>query len=141
MESTKKEKITIDAKINCSIEKVWDLYTNPKHIVKWNTASDDWHTTKAENDLKAGGKFSSRMEAKDGSFGFDFWGIYDEVNPNEKIAYTMGDGRKAEIDFVANQNQTTMKIVFEAEGENPIEMQKFGWQSILNSFKKYTESN
>jgi uncharacterized protein YndB with AHSA1/START domain len=141
MEATNKTKITIEAAVKAPIEKAWKLWTAPEHITKWNSASDDWHTPRAENDLRAGGKFLSRMEAKDGSFGFDFWGVYDEVIANERIAYTMGDGRKAEIAFSEENNETQMTVIFEAENENPIEMQQGGWQAILNSFKKYTEAN
>ncbi|MFZ4796427.1 MAG: SRPBCC family protein [Bacteroidia bacterium] len=136
---TDKQTITIEATVNANVETVWSKWTNPNDIVKWNTASDDWHTTKAENDLVVGGKFSSRMEAKDGSFGFDFWGIYTHIIPNELIEYTMGDDRKASVKFSANNGQTTITTLFEAEDENPIEMQQFGWQAILNNFKKYAE--
>jgi uncharacterized protein YndB with AHSA1/START domain len=141
MESTNKTAITIEATVNAPVEKVWKLWTSPEHIVKWNTASEDWHTTKAENDLRAGGKFLSRMEAKDGSFGFDFGGVYDEVKTNEVIAYTMGDGRKAKVTFSIQGNGTKVVTIFEAEDQNPIEMQKGGWQAILNNFKKYAEAN
>jgi uncharacterized protein YndB with AHSA1/START domain len=133
--------IKIEALINAPVEKVWTIWTSPEHITKWNNASEDWHTPYAENDLKAGGKFLSRMEAKDGSFGFDFWGIYDEVKPKEFLSYTMGDGRKANIKFMKEGKATKVNINFEAETENSFDMQQFGWQSILNNFKKYTESN
>jgi uncharacterized protein YndB with AHSA1/START domain len=133
--------ITIEATVNAPVTKVWSFYTSPTHIVKWNAASDDWHTTRSENDLRVGGKFLSRMAAKDGSFGFDFWGVYDEVKNHEVIAYTMGDGRKAKIAFTSAGNQTKMVIDFDAETENPIEMQRGGWQAILDNFKKYTETN
>lgn len=135
------EQITIKANVKASAKKVWELWTNPKHIVKWNTASDEWHTPKAENDLRVGGKFLSRMEAKDGSFGFDFTGTYDEVEPLKRIAYTMEDGRKAEIDFKENQGNTAIITVFDAESQNPIDMQRDGWQAILDNFKHYTENN
>jgi uncharacterized protein YndB with AHSA1/START domain len=108
---------------------------------KWCSPSDDWHTPTAENDLRTGGKFSSRMEAKDGSMGFDFAGVYDEVRPNEYIEYTIGDGRKVDITFSASGNQTKVVENFEAESINPIEMQQGGWQAIIDNFKKYTESN
>ena len=134
-------KITVGTTVKAPVEKVWETYTSPKHIVKWNSASDDWHTTKAENDLRTGGKFLSRMEARDGSAGFDFEGVYDEVKRNELIAYTMADGRKAEIIFTAENNETGMKVVFDAETENPVEMQREGWQAILDNFKKYTEAS
>ena len=133
--------ITVEATIHAPVEKVWSLYTSPEHIKKWNNASPDWHTPYAENDLRAGGKFLSRMEAKDGSFGFDLWGIYDEVKTNELIAYTLGDNRKAKILFKSHNNQTAVKVTFEAETENTIELQKEGWQSILDNFKKYAEAN
>lgn len=141
METTKKTTITIDATVKAPAGKVWKLWTSPEHIMKWNTASDDWHTTHAENDLRAGGKFLSRMEAKDGSFGFDFGGIYDEVITNQLIAYTMGDGRKAKVTFTAAGNETKIITAFEAENQNSHEMQKGGWQAILNNFKKYAEAN
>ena len=133
--------ITVESTIHAPVEKVWSLYTSPEHIKKWNNASPDWHTPYAENDLRAGGKFLSRMEAKDGSFGFDLWGIYDEVKTNELIAYTLGDNRKAKILFKSHNNQTAVKVTFEAETENTIELQKEGWQSILDNFKKYAEAN
>jgi uncharacterized protein YndB with AHSA1/START domain len=133
--------ITIDASVNAPVEKVWKFWTGTGHITKWNSASDDWHSPYAENDLKAGGKFLSRMEAKDGSFGFDFGGIYDEVKTHELIAYTLGDGRKVKVTFSSEGNFTKIVESFEAESTNPVEMQRMGWQSILNNFKKYTESN
>jgi uncharacterized protein YndB with AHSA1/START domain len=136
-----KQKITIEATMNIPVTKVWEFYTQPEHITKWNNASDDWHTTRAENDLRKGGKFLSRMEAKDGSFGFDFGGVYDEVKINELIAYSMDDGRKAKTAFTSTGNQTKMVIEFDAETENSIEMQRGGWQAILDNFKKYVESN
>lgn len=134
-------KITVKTTVKAPVEKVWDRYTSPAHILKWNNASDDWHTTKAENDVQAGGKFLSRMEAKDGSAGFDFEGVYDDVKINERIAYTMADGRKAEIIFTGENSETKMTVAFDAENENPIEMQREGWQSILDSFKNYTEAS
>ena len=132
-------KITVETTINAPIEKVWEYWTEPEHITKWNNASDDWHTPIAENDLTVGGKFLTRMEAKDGSFGFDFGGIYDEVKLNEVIAYTMGDGRKVTITFNGQGNETQVIETFDAETTNPIEMQQAGWQSILDNFKKYIE--
>ena len=111
----------------------------PAHITKWNNASDEWHTPYAENDLRAGGKFVSRMEAKDGSFGFDFGGIYDEVRNHEFISYKLEDGRKVQITFIAEENDTKVVEVFEAEAANPIEMQQEGWQAILDNFKRHAE--
>ena len=136
-----KQKITIKTIINAPIEKVWTYWTEPEHIKKWNNASEDWHTTKAENDLRIGGKFISRMEAKDSSFGFDFGGIYDEVKVYDFIYYTLGDERKVSITFVRSQDKTEITEEFEAENENSIEMQKMGWQAILDNFKRYTEEN
>ena len=138
---TEKTIITVKAIVNAPIAKAWKLYTDPKHIVKWNTPSEDWHTTKAENDLKVGGKFLSRMEAKDGSFGFDFSGVYNEVKLNETIVYTIDDGRNVSVNFTEDKNTTTVVIIFDAETQNSIEMQKGGWQSILNCFKNYAETN
>ena len=133
------ELITVTTTINAPVEKVWEVWTSPVHIMHWNNASADWQTTFAENDLKNDGKFSSRMEAKDGSFGFDFWGVYDKVKEHEQIAYTMGDGRKANTSFAADGDSTTVTTVFEAESQNPVEMQKIGWQNILDNFKAYAE--
>ena len=136
--STKKIKIGVT--IDAPLEKVWELWTGPEHIMSWNTASPDWHTPKAENDLRVGGKFLSRMEAKDGSFGFDFTGIYDVVNNKQRIAYTMPDGRKCDTVFKNANGKTMVETAFDAEEQNSLEMQKFGWQAIANSFKKYVES-
>jgi uncharacterized protein YndB with AHSA1/START domain len=115
-----KQKITIGTTAQAPVNKVWKFYTEPEHVIKWNAASNDWHTTRAKNDLRKGGKFLSRMEAKDGSFGFDFGGVYDEVKINELIAYTMDDGRKAKIVFTSTGNHTKMVIHFDAEAENSI---------------------
>lgn len=136
----KKIKITVQTSVNATIEKVWKIWTTPNDILHWNNASEDWHTTKAENDLKVGGKFSYQMEAKDGSFGFDFEGIYDTVKTNELIAYTMADGRKSIITFKQQGKNINISQTFEAETENTIELQKNGWQAIMNNFKKYIEN-
>jgi uncharacterized protein YndB with AHSA1/START domain len=133
--------ITVENTVKAPVEKVWQFWTLPEHITKWSNASDDWHTPFAENDLKVGGKFISRMEAKDGSFGFDFGGVYDEVKTNKMIAYTIGDGRKVKINFSTNGDETKIVETFEAENTNSIEMQRGGWQSILDNFKKYAEAN
>ncbi|MEP7256431.1 MAG: SRPBCC family protein, partial [Ferruginibacter sp.] len=133
--------ISIENTVNAPVEKVWQYWTTPEHICKWNNASADWHTPRAENDLRVGGKFSSRMEARDGSFGFDFGGVYDEVKTNEVIAYTLADGRKVKIIFTSQGNTTKVAETFDAENENPVEMQRGGWQAILDNFKKYTEAN
>lgn len=134
-----RQTITIKATVNAPVEKVWRCWNEPEHIKKWNSASEDWHTTASENDLKAGGRFRSRMEAKDGSFGFDFSGTYDKVKLHETIAYTLDDDRKVSIIFKSKDKQTEITEAFEAEETNPIKMQEEGWQAILNNFKKYTE--
>lgn len=131
--------ITITTTVNAPKEIVWKCWTEPEHIKKWNNASEDWHTTTATNDLRAGGRFLSRMEAKDGSFGFDFSGIYDEVKLYETIAYTLGDSRKVKITFSSKDNRTDIIEAFDAEDMNSLEMQRSGWQSILDNFKRYTE--
>ncbi|MCM4156321.1 SRPBCC family protein [Gramella sp. AN32] len=132
--------ITVKTAINANSDKVWSFWTEPEHIKQWNNASPDWYTPKAENDLKKGGKFSSRMEAKDGSMGFDFEGTYDEVIPNKRIKYTLDDGRKVNIAFVKANKGITITETFEPESQNPVDMQRQGWQAILDNFKKYVES-
>ncbi|WP_010496706.1 SRPBCC family protein [Paenibacillus elgii] len=131
--------ITLETIVHSPVESVWKYWTDPKHIMRWNKASDDWHTPYAENDLRVGGKFLSRMEAKDGSFGFDFSGVYDEVSINESISYTIGDGRKVKIVFIHQDSDTKIITSFEAEETNTVEMQQAGWQAILDNFKKYVE--
>ena len=133
-------KITISAIVNAPIETVWECWTNPEHIKNWNFASDDWHCPFAENDLRIGGKNHSRMEAKDGSFGFDFILIYDQIIEHSEITYTMEDGRKSTTLFESNGNSTNITSTFDPENENPHEVQQFGWQAILNNFKKHAES-
>ena len=132
--------ITVETIVGAPIEKVWKNWSTPEDIVQWNSASEDWHTTRSENDLREGGKFMARMEARDGSFGFDFWGIYDEVRPKELIKFTLGDGRKVEIVFLASGEETKIVETFETENEYPVEHQRSGWQAILANFKRYTES-
>ncbi|WP_300564519.1 SRPBCC family protein [Flavobacterium sp.] len=141
MATTEKTTITVTATIDASVEKVWQLWTTPHHITQWNNASEDWHSPKAENDLQKGGKFNYRMEAKDGSFGFDFNGVYTEVKNHELLAYNIEGGRKVEILFADHGNQTKITETFEAEEVNSIELQQNGWQAILNNFKKYAEAN
>ena len=141
METQYKTSITVENTINAPVEKVWQYWTKPEHITKWNNASDDWHTPRAENDLRVGGNFVARMEAKDGSFGFDFGGVYDAVRNNEYIEYTLGDGRKVKINFSPEGNKTKLVESFEAENTNSVELQRGGWQAILDNFKKYTEAN
>lgn len=132
--------ITIQASIEAPIAKVWEKWNNPADIIQWNAASDDWHTTKAENDLRPGGTLLSRMEAKDGSMGFDFGAVYDQVITNELIEYTLGDGRKVKIVFETEGDITHVTESFEAETQNSVELQQYGWQAILNNFKKHVEA-
>lgn len=133
--------ITVEATINAPVEKVWNYWTDPKHIVRWNNASDDWHTPKAENDLRVGGKFLSRMEAKDGSFGFDFSGEYTAVDKHKRIEYSLGDERKVKVIFESKGNETKVTERFDAENTHSVEMQQAGWQAILDNFKKYVEDS
>ncbi len=133
--------LMVESEIEAPVEKVWTYFTAPEHIMQWNQASDDWHTPHAENDLRTGGKFLSRMAAKDGSFSFDFEGIYDSVVPAESLAYTLGDNRKVSVNFNSTGNKTTVSETFDAETENAPEFQQQGWQLILNNFKKYVENN
>lgn len=141
MKPPEKIPITVQVTIDVAVKKVWNFFTAPEHIIKWNNASPDWHTPKASNDLQVGGKFLYRMEARDGSFGFDFEGQYDEVKTNELISYTLGDGRKVSITFKPLNNQTGVVEIFEAETENSLDLQRSGWQNILDNFKKYAEDN
>lgn len=134
------EKIIIQSTIAADKQKVWDYYTLPEHITKWNFADSSWHCPTATNDLKIGGRYFARMEAKDGSFGFDFEAIYSEIVDGEKFSYDFG-GRHATIKFKDQNEKTEVTISFDPETENPIDLQRNGWQSILNNFKKYTESN
>ncbi len=133
--------ITIETTVHAPIDKVWAYWTKPEHITQWNAASDDWHTPRAENDLREGGTFSSRMEARDGSMGFDFGGTYTTVIEQKEIAYTMGDNRKVRVTFDGHGDHTHVTETFDPESENPAEMQRAGWQSILDNFKKYTEEH
>jgi len=131
--------ITVKITVNEPIEKVWKCWTEPKYITKWNSASEDWHTPFAENDLRVGGSFISRMEAKDGSFGFDFSGTYDEVKLYDVISYVAADGRKVKITFIGQEKENKIIETFEAESTNSIELQQKGWQAILDNFKNFTE--
>jgi uncharacterized protein YndB with AHSA1/START domain len=140
MEAEKKP-ITIETTVKAPVEKVWEFWTNPEHIKNWNSPSEDWHTPHAENDLRTGGKFNARMEAKDGSFGFDFGGVYDDVRNNEYIEYTLGDGRKVNIVFSTSGTDTKVVETFDPEDTHPVDFQRSGWQAILDNFKKYTEAN
>jgi uncharacterized protein YndB with AHSA1/START domain len=134
------EKITVQVSINANKNKAWEYYTNPKHIINWNFADPTWHCPKAENDMKVGGIYNARMEAKDGSFGFDFKVIYTEIKIGEGFTYEF-EGRLATITFSEKGNTTDINVVFDPETENSIELQKNGWQAILNNYKNYTENN
>jgi uncharacterized protein YndB with AHSA1/START domain len=131
-------KITVESLINAPVEKVWQAYTTPQDIIHWNAASDDWHTTKSTVDLRVGGEFSSRMEAKDGSFSFDFAGVYTKIIPEELIEYTFGD-RNCTVEFIPNSNAVTVRVTFDPETQNPVELQREGWMAILTNFAKYVE--
>ena len=136
----KPERIMVQATINADRKKVWNCYTSPEHITKWNFADRSWHCPCAENNMKIGGKYSARMEAKDGSVGFDFEAVYTEIINGEQFTYEFG-GRTAKVKFNELDSQTEIIVTFDPEIENPIELQKSGWQAILNSFKNYTEKN
>lgn len=131
--------ITIRVHVAASLTQTWTCWISPEHITQWNFAGDDWHCPSATNDLRIGGKFTSRMEAKDGSFGFDFEGIYDQVIPFALIRYSMEDGRRVEIRFEESGDGTVVTETFDPESENPIDMQRDGWQMILNNFKRHVE--
>jgi uncharacterized protein YndB with AHSA1/START domain len=132
-------KITVETVVNAPVAKVWSAYTTPADIMQWNAASDDWHTTSATIDLREGGKFCSRMEAKDGSFGFDFEGTYTKIIPNERIEYAFGD-RLAVVEFLASEKTTTVRVSFDAETTHSIDQQRDGWQAILNNFAKHVQA-
>jgi uncharacterized protein YndB with AHSA1/START domain len=140
MDTTQPTRITVETIVNADAQKTWRVWTEPTHIMQWTFANNDWHAPKAENDLRTGGRFMTRMEAKDGSFGFDFGGVYDAVEPLKHISYTMGDGRKVWIDFTALGTETKVTETFEAETQNPIDMQQAGWQAIMDNFKKHCEA-
>jgi uncharacterized protein YndB with AHSA1/START domain len=137
--NTERTKITVETLVHAPLEKVWTYWTEPKHVTQWNAASDDWHCPRGESDLRVGGTFVYRMEAKDGSSGFDFGGTYTDVVPHERIAYVMGDGRRVDVSFKQEGEAVRVTETFDAESENSVEMQKSGWQAILERFKKYVE--
>jgi uncharacterized protein YndB with AHSA1/START domain len=141
METLNKTAITVECIVNAPVEKVWEFWVKPEHITKWCNASDDWHAPYADNDLRKDGKFKTTMAAKDGSFSFDFGGVYTNVKEYSLIEYTMDDDRKVKIDFISQDNATRVVESFEPETTNPIEMQRGGWQAILDNFKKYAEAN
>ena len=135
------KKIKVSTTVNAPIDKVWNYWNQPEHITQWYQASEDWHAPKAENDLREGGKFSTTMAAKDGSMSFDFEGTYNTVVPNETINFTIADNRKVWIEFKDNGDNVEIEETFELEATHPEEMQRGGWQAILDNFKKYAESN
>ena len=141
METTSQQAITVETLVQAPVEKVWQYWTAPEHITKWCNASDDWHAPYAENDLRTGGTFKTTMAAKDGRMQFDWGGVYDLVDPFKQISYSMGDSRKVDVRFSGEGNQTRIVETFDPEQQNPIEMQRGGWQAILDNFKKYVESN
>lgn len=139
MESPKK--ITVVVEVNASPEKAWQYFTEPDHLTNWYFASDDWHAPHAENDLRVDGRFKIAMAAKNGSAGFDFEGVYTEVEPTTYLSFTLDDNRKVSVAFESADGKTIVTETFEAESMHPVEMQQQGWQAILNNFKKYTEEN
>ena len=141
METKEKTAISIETTVNAPVEKVWKFWSEPEHIKRWAFASDDWHAPYADNDLRKDGKFKTTMAAKDGSFSFDFEGVYTNVQRNKLIEYVMSDGRKVKVTFSGDDNETKIVETFDPESENPVDMQRDGWQAILNNFKKHTEAN
>lgn len=131
--------ITIEAIVQVDLDKAWHFWTTPEHIINWNFAVDTWHCPKAENDLKVGGIFTYTMAAKDGSFSFDFSGQYEEIIPGKKLFFRLGDDRTVEVNFSFDQQGTKITETFDPESQNPIEMQRAGWQAILDNFKRYVE--
>lgn len=141
MGNKQKTLITVRASVNGSVETVWKHWTTPESITGWNFASDDWHCPRASNDLRKDGRFNYRMEARDGSEGFDFEGVYDKIISNQQIDYTLGDGRKVKITFMLNGKKTEVIETFEAESINSIDLQRTGWQNIMDNFRKFAETN
>lgn len=134
-------KTTVETAVKAPLDAVWRAWTTPDDIMRWNAASDDWHTSAAAVDLRVGGAFSSRMEAKDGSMGFDFEGTYTEVVFQERIAYAMDDGRTVDVTFAAEGDAVRVRETFDAESTNPVDLQRQGWQAILDSFARYVEAD
>lgn len=132
--------ITVSTVVNAPMEKVWHYFNEPEHITKWAFASDDWHAPSATNDLRVGGKFSTVMAAKDGSFQFEFGGEYVDVKDQERIEYNLGDGRNVKVSFTQQRAGVKITEEFDPENANPIEMQRNGWQAIMDNFKKYAEA-
>jgi uncharacterized protein YndB with AHSA1/START domain len=133
-------KITVQTVVNARLNQVWDAWSNPADIEEWNTAQDDWHTTRSTVDLREGGKFSSRMEARDGSAGFDFEGTYTRIVPRRSIEYQMSDSREVTVEFRERHDRVHVEVTFDAETENPPELQRQGWQAILDNFARHVEA-
>ena len=133
-------KITVETVVKAGLNQVWDAWNNPADIKQWNSAQDDWHTTRSTVDLRDGGKFAARMEAKDGSAGFDFEGTYTRVVPHKTIEYRMSDGREVSVEFVERAGSVVVRETFDPETENPPELQRQGWQAILENFKRHVEA-
>ncbi|MDO8737106.1 MAG: SRPBCC domain-containing protein [Thermoleophilia bacterium] len=134
------ETITVETTVRVSIEKAWELYTVPEHIKNWSFAADDWYAPEASNDLRVGGRFNTLMSARDKSKSFDFGGTYTQIIPLQAIEFTIDDGREAKVSFSETEDATSVTVTFEPENENPVDLQKSGWQAILDNFKKYAES-
>ena len=141
MATNSRTRITVQAIVKAPVEKVWKYWNEPEHITHWSFASNDWHAPSATNDLRPGGKLIVRMEAKDDSAGFDFGGTYDVVKEHEEISFTMGDGRRVDIVFTAQGDETKITETFDAENTYPLEFQQAGWQSILDNFKRHAEQH
>jgi uncharacterized protein YndB with AHSA1/START domain len=141
METKGKTSITVETTVNAPVDKVWTIWNEPKHITQWCSPSPDWHTPKSTNDLRVGGKLVSTMAARDGSMSFEFQGTYTKIEKNKVIEYDIADGRKVKIVFTSEGNKTKVAETFDVEDQNPVEMQRGGWQAILDNFKKYTEVN
>lgn len=133
-------KITVETAVKAKLNEVWDAWNNPADIKQWNAAQDDWHTTESSVDLREGGKFKARMEAKDGSAGFDFEGTYTRIAPKKRIEYRMSDGREVQVEFVERPGEVVVKETFDAETEHTPELQRQGWQAILNNFGRHVEA-
>lgn len=141
MSTENKNTISVESTIHAPVEKVWEYWTAPEHITQWCFATPEWHAPEAQNDVRTGGKFSTTMAARDGSFSFDFGGIYTDVKEHELIEYALTDNRKVKITFSAEGDNTKVVETFDPEDTNPLEMQRGGWQAILDNFRKYTEAN
>lgn len=135
------QKININARIRTPIATSWERWTNPDHITQWNFATPAWHCPRATNELQPGGRYYARMEARDGSVGFDFEGVYDVVTDYQHLRYTLANGRQVDTRFAEADGATIISLSVDAESENPIDMQREGWQAILDNFKSYAEND